>query len=269
MDVLIEALSAGFMQRGLLAGALVALACGLIGCHVVLRRMDYVGDALAHSVLPGVAVAYVLRFDLLWGGAAAGLLAAMLMARLNRDGRIRESTAIGVVVTGALALGVVIISATRSYARDLSHILFGNVLAVSTSDLAFCALAALLVCVFLWLTNKELALSAFDAAHARKIGVPVALLRTLLLMVLALVVVAGAGTVGTLMVTALLITPAATASLLTRRLDAMLPLSAGIAVFSSVSGLFAAYVFDVAPGATIVLVATAIFLLTLGVRRGG
>ncbi len=264
---LIDAFGSGFMQRGLLAGLLVALACGLLGSHVVLRRMDYVGEALAHSVLPGVAVAYLLKINLLWGGLGAGLLAALLIGQLNRGGRVRESTAIGVVVTGALALGVVIISASRSYARDLGHILFGNLLAVGDADLLYCALAAVLVLLLLGVAHKELALSAFDPAHARKIGIPVDGLRSALLAAIALVVVAGAGTVGTLMVTALLITPAATASILTRRLPAMLAASAALAMISTVLGLLAGYWLDVAPGAMIVLVATAVFALVSLLRR--
>ncbi|MCW1970805.1 MAG: metal ABC transporter permease [Anaerolineae bacterium] len=263
MDFL-EPLTLVFMQRGLAAGVLVALACGLLGCFVVLRGMEYIGDAISHSVFPGVVVAYALGGSLLLGGLVAGLATALLISVLNRGGKLRDSTAIGVVFTGALALGVLLMGWTRSGGRDLSHFLFGNILGVSNTDLIFTCALALLVFGCVVLFYKELTLSSFDPTHARKIGIPVDALRTGLLILLTLTIVAGAQSVGVLLVTALLITPAATASLLSRRLPSMIAIATGLAVMSVLVGLYASYFFDASSGATIVLVITISFLISWG-----
>jgi ABC-type Mn2+/Zn2+ transport system permease subunit len=260
---LLESLTLGFMQRGMAIGLLLALICGLLGCFVVLRNMEYIGDAISHSVLPGVVVAYITRGNILVGGLIAGLLTASAIAWFGRNSRLRESTTIGVAFTGALALGVVLISATRSYTRDLSHFLFGNILAITDGDLFFTALVATVVLLTLGATHKELALASFDPIYAKKIGIPVDGLRTLMLVLLTLSVVAGISSAGTLMVTSLLITPAATASLLTSRLSSMMALATFLAACAVMLGLFASYALDVAPGAMIVLSATAFFVISI------
>lgn len=261
MHVLLDPLALGFMQRGLAAGLLIALICGALGAFVVLRGMEYIGDAIAHSVLPGVVIAYITQGNVFLGGLVSGLATAGVISALSRDGKLRDSTAIGVVFTGALALGVVLISTVRSYSRDLSHFLFGNVLGVSETDLAFTAVLALLVAAGVAAFYKELLVTSFDPTHARKIGIPVGALRTGLLVMLALTIVAGAQSVGVLMVTALLITPAAAASLLTSRLPRMIALSIAVALSSVVIGLYASYYLDVSSGAAIVLTATLVFTL--------
>lgn len=259
---LIEPFLSGFMQRGLAAGLMVAVICGLLGCFVVLRGMEYIGDAIAHSVLPGVVIAYMTRGNVFVGGIVSALVTAGVISLLSKDGKLRDSTAIGVVFTGALALGVLLLSAGRSYATDLTHFLFGNILGVNESDLIFTAVIGLLVAACIWLFYKELLVTSFDAIHARKLGIPVNAVRAGLLAALALTIVAGSQTVGVLMVTALLITPAAAASSLTRQLPRMIALAVCIAALSVLMGLYASYYLDVSSGAAIVLAATAIFLIT-------
>lgn len=258
---ILEPLTLVFMQRGLAAGMLVAVACGLLGCFVVLRGMEYIGDAIAHSVFPGVVISYAIGSSLLLGGLVAGLATALLISVLNRGGKLKDSTTIGVVFTGALALGVLLMSVLRGSTRDLSHFLFGNILGVNDSDLIFTGILALVVFVCVILFYKELTLSSFDPTHARKIGIPVNSLRTGLLILLTLTIVAGAQSVGVLLVTALLITPAATASLLSRRLPRMIGIASGLAVTSVFIGLYTSYFFDVSSGAAIVLVVTIYFLI--------
>jgi ABC-type Mn2+/Zn2+ transport system permease subunit len=259
VSFLLEPLANGFMQRGLAAGLLVAIVCGLLGCFVVLRGMEYIGDAISHSVLPGVVIAYIAQGNLFLGGLVSALVTAGIISALSREGKLRDSTAIGVVFTAALALGVLLISTARSYARDLSHFLFGNILGVTEGDLVFTALLVVFVGAAVFLFFKELLVTSFDPTHARKIGIPVNALRTGLLITLALTIVAGAQTVGVLMVTALLITPAASASLLTKRLPRMIVYATAFAVASVFVGLYASYYLEVASGAAIVLSASLIF----------
>lgn len=259
VSFLLDPLAFGYMQRGLAAGLLVAVVCGLLGCFVVLRGMEYIGDAIAHSVLPGVVVAYLFQGSLFAGGLASALATAGVISLLGRDGRLRDSTAIGVVFTGALALGVLLISLTRSYARDLSRFLFGDILGVADSDVAFTLALAVIIALGVAAFYKELLVTSFDPMHARKIGIPVNGMRAGLLITLALTIVAGAQTVGVLMVTALLITPAAAASLVTRRLPRMMALATAIAVASVAVGTYASYYLQVAAGAAIVLVASVCF----------
>ena len=267
IKLLIEPFALGFMQRGLAIGLLIAVICGLLGCFVVLRGMEFIGDAISHAILPGVVVAFVVGGNVLFGGVVAGLITALIISFASRSGQLRENTIIGVVFTGALALGVVIISATRSYTRDLSSFLFGNILGITTLDLVFTGMIAALVVICMLLFYKELALASFDPTHATKIGIPVQSLRTGLLILLTLSIVAGAQSVGTLMVTALLITPAAAAGLVTRRLPSMMLIAAVIAAFAVTFGLVLSYQLDLAPGATIVLVASLCFGVALFFRR--
>ncbi len=251
----------GFMQRALVAALIVGVVCSVLGCFVVLRAMAFLGDALAHAILPGVAISYLLKANLLAGALVAALLVALGINVISRKSVIKEDTAIGVLFAAALALGVVLISTANSYAVDLTHILFGSVLGVTTGDLLLTGSLALVVLVALFLFYKELLLASFDPILAHTLKRRPGLLDGLLLILLALTVVVSLGTVGVGLVSALLVTPAATASLLTRRLPTMMLVSASIGAVSSVLGLFASYYLNVASGAAIVLVATAFFLL--------
>jgi len=270
IDWLAAPLTYAFMQRGMLAGAIVGVLCAVGGCFVVLRSMAFIGDAMAHAVLPGVAVAYLVKGDLLAGALGAALAVALGIGALSRRGQVREDSAIGILFAAALALGVLLISSMRTYAVDLSHILFGNVLGVSARDLVLTGAAAVAVLATVALLYKELVVLSFDPVLAATLRLPAERLRVLLLVLLALTIVVSLQTVGIGLVSALLVTPAAAAHLLTRRLPRMMAIAAAIGVASSVIGLYASYYLDVASGAAIVLTATGFFLLAFlfAPRRG-
>ena len=250
-----------FMQRALAASLIVGVLCSVIGCFVVLRAMAFLGDALAHAILPGVAVAYLLGTDLLLGALVAAVLVGLGIGLISRRSGIKEDTAIGILFAAALALGVVLISTVRSYAVDLTHILFGNVLGVSAADLWLTGALALVVLVVLLLFFKEFQLASFDPVLAHMLGKRPELLRFVMLILLALTIVVSLQTVGVGLVAAMLVTPAATAFMLTRRLAAMMAVSAVIGAAASVIGLYVSYYLDVASGAAVVLVATAAFVV--------
>ena len=270
IDWLLAPLAFGFMQRGMLAGVIVGVLCAVIGCFVVLRSMAFIGDAMAHAVLPGVAVSYLLKGDLFVGALGAALAVALGIGALSRRGAVREDSAIGILFAAALSLGVLLISSMRTYAVDLGHILFGNVLGVSVRDLVLTGSTAAVVLAAVLLLYKELVVVSFDPVLAATLRLPAERLRTALLVLLALTIVVSLQTVGIGLVSALLVTPAATAQLLTRRLPRMMAIAAALGVAASVIGLFASYYLDVASGAAIVLTATAFFLLAFlfAPRRG-
>ena len=261
MHWLLDPLSFAFIQRGLLAALMVGIICAVIGCYVVLRSMAYLGDALAHAILPGVAVAYLMGGNLTLGALVAAVLVALGIGALSRQGTIKEDTAIGILFAAALSLGVALISSMRTYAVDLSHILFGNVLGVSPSDLVMTAVLGTLVLAAVLLLYKPFLVISFDPVLAATLRLPRELLRNLLLVLLALTIVISLQTVGVGLVAAMLVTPAATAYLLARRLPAMMALSALVGALSSVVGMYVSYYANVASGAAIVLTATAFFIL--------
>ena len=265
MSALLEPLQFGFMRTGLLAAVLVGVMCACLGAYVVLRRMAFIGDALAHTTLPGLVVAYLQGWSLFGGAVLAGLATALGIGWLSSRQAVREDTAIGVLFTAMFSLGILLMSSARSF-RDLAHILFGNILGVGPGDLGLIALTAAIVLGALALFHKELELSSYDPIHAEVIGLRADRLRYGLLLLLALTVVVGIQAVGVVLVSALLVTPAAAASLLTDRLPRMMLLASGIAVASSVVGLYASYYFDVASGAAIVLACTVCFFGAWAVR---
>jgi ABC-type Mn2+/Zn2+ transport system permease subunit len=262
-DFLLTPLAYPFMQRALIASVLVGGLCAVIGTYVVLRGMAFLGDALAHAILPGVALAFILGGDLFLGALLMAIVAALGIGYLTRSGRVREDTAIGIIFSGALALGVVLISSARSYQTDLTHILFGNVLGVTDRDLILTIGFGIVVLATILLLYKEFLVFTFDPIFALTLKLPVGLLRYLLMILLAVTVVVSLQTVGVGLVAAMLVTPAAAASLLTRRLSHMMIVSALIGILSSITGLYVSYYLNVSTGASIVLVCTAVFLLTL------
>ena len=270
IDWLFEPLTYAFMQRGLLASLIVGVLCSVIGCYVVLRSMAFMGDALAHSILPGVAIAYLLGGNLLLGGLVAAVVVALGIGLFSRQGTLKEDTAIGILFAAALSLGVALISTIQTYAVDLTHILFGNILGVSSADLVLITILGILVLLIILIFYKEFLVISFDTVLAATLRLPAELLRNLMLILLALTVVVSLQTVGVGLVAALLVTPGATAYLLTRRLPAMMLVSAGIGTFSSITGLYLSYYINVASGAAVVLIATAIFLVVflLAPQRG-
>ena len=258
---LTEPFSFAFMQRALVASVIVGVVCAVIGCYIVLRSMAFLGDALAHAILPGVAVAYLVGVNLLAGALVAGLLVAVGISFVSRAGTIKEDTAIGIFFAAALALGVVLISTMRTYAADLTHVLFGNVLGVTNADLWITGgLAAVVLGLVLFLYKKLLVVS-FDPILGRTLGLNIHGLRTGLFLMLAATIVVALRTVGVALVAAMLVTPPAAAYLLTRRLPVMMLVSAVIGVVSAVVGLYASYYLNISSGGAIVLVATVVFVI--------
>ena len=261
IEWLLTPLAYGFMQRGLLAAAMVGILCAVIGCYVVLRSMAFLGDAMAHAILPGVAVAYLLQGNLVVGALVAAVLVALGIGLFSRQGTIKEDTAIGILFAAALSLGVVLISSIKTYAVDLTHILFGNVLGVSPGDLWLTAGLGLLILGTVALLYRPFLVISFDPVLAATLRLPAELLRHVMLILLALTVVVSMQTVGVGLVAAMLVTPAASAYLLSRRLPTMMIISAAIGALSSLAGLYVSYYLNVASGAAIILTATAIFVL--------
>jgi len=259
-----------FMQRALIAAIIVGVVCAVLGCFVVLRSMAFLGDALAPAVLPGVAIAYLAGMNTLIGALIAAVLVALAISAFAQHGTLREDTAIGILFAAALALGVLLISTIRTYATDLTHIMFGDVLGVSRLDLIVTGILAFVVLLTVVLLFKELLLVSFDPVLAHTLGRRPGLYRTLLMLMLAVTIVVSLRTVGVGLVVALLVTPAATAYLLARRLVAMMLVSALLGVASGVVGLYLSYYLDVSTGAAVVLVATGFFLVAylFAPRRG-
>jgi manganese/iron transport system permease protein len=267
---ILDPLAYGFMQRGMVAAVMVGILCSVIGCYVVLRSMAFLGDAMAHAVLPGVAIAYLLKGSLVVGALAAAVVVALGIGLISRKGAIKEDTAIGILFTAALALGIALISSIRTYATDLSHILFGDVLGVSSGDLWFTGILGVVVLATLFLGHKGFLLISFDPVLAATLHINVEFFRNLLLVLLALTIVISMQTVGVGLVAAMLVTPAATAYMLTRRLLPMMGVSAVVGAVSSLVGLYLSYYLNIASGAAVVLTATLFFMIAylFSPRRG-
>ena len=265
VDLLLDPFSYPFMVRALVAVILVGAVCGLLGTYVVLRGLAFLGDALAHAILPGVAVGYLVgggaRGPLFWWGLGTAILTSLGIGAVSRGARLKEDTAIGIIFAGMFALGIALVSTMRSYAVDLSHLLFGNVLAVAPADLWRVGLFSALVVLVLLVLYKEFLVLSFDPILAATLRMPVTLLHHVMLLLLAVSVVIAMQTVGVALMIAMLVTPAATALLLTRRLLRMMLLSSGLGAFSGVVGLYLSYYLGMAPGPAVVLVATALFVL--------
>jgi manganese/iron transport system permease protein len=250
-----------FMQHAFLAIIVVGIVCGVIGCFVVLRGMAFVGDAFAHAVFPGVVIAFLLGGSIFIGALVAAVVVSLGIGWLTQTERLREDTAIGVMFAGAFALGIALISTTSSYTRDLTSFLLGNILGVSRDDLLLTAAIGAGVLAVLAIFRREMVLITFDRTLAASLGVHLWRYDQLFLVLLALAIVTALQTVGNILVLAMLVTPAATARLISDRLPRMLALSAAIGALSGVGGLYLSYYRNVASGAAVVLVATAVFFL--------
>jgi manganese transport system permease protein len=260
MSWLIEPLTHAFMLRALLVSALVGGVCGLLSCYMTLKGWALMGDAVSHAVMPGVVVAYALGLPFSLGAFVFGVGSVAAIGFVKQKSRIKEDTVIGLVFTGFFALGLVLVSKVRSNI-DLTHILFGNVLGISSSDIQQTLLISSLVVSLLLVFRRDLLLFCFDPTHARSIGINTGLLHYLLLSVLSLTAVVGLQTVGVILVVAMLVTPGATAYLLTDRFDRMTLLAIGSSVLSSVLGVYVSYWSDSSTAGCIVLVQTALFLM--------
>ena len=260
-DFLREPWTFEFMQRALIAAVVVGLVAAVVGCFVILKGMAFVGDALPHASFGGVAVAFALGFNLHLGGAVAALLTALSIGFIARRGLVRYDTAIGIVFIAAFALGILIVSRERGYVVDLFSFVFGNVLGVSWGDVWLSVGLGAFILAVVALFYKELLFTAYDPSMAAASGVPVVAMQYGLLMLIGLTVVLALQVLGIVLVLAMLVAPAATAQMLTRRLPAMMAMGALVGATSAVIGLYIAWYADVSASAAIVLTATGFFFV--------
>ena len=259
IDWLLDPLTHDFMRRALMVSALVGGVCGLLSCYMTLKGWALMGDAVSHAVMPGVVVAYALGLPFSLGAFIFGVGSVALIGFIKQKSRVKEDTVIGLVFTGFFALGIVLVSKIKSNI-DLMHILFGSPLGISLSDIKQTIFISILVVIIMSIFRKDLILYCFDPRHAKTIGINVIFLHYLLLTCLSLAAVVGLQTVGIVLVVAMLITPGATAYLLTDRFDRMSIISVLTSIISSIVGIYLSYWFDIETGGSIVLVQTFIFL---------
>jgi manganese/iron transport system permease protein len=263
---IVDPLQFQFMRAGVLATILVGATCAILGSYVVLRRMAFIGDAIAHTALPGIVIAYLRHLNLFAGALVAGLATALGIGWLSGRDTVREDTAIGVLFTSMFALGILLIAKARSY-RDFSSMLFGNITDVTSADLILIAVTSVLVLATILIFYKELELTSVDPTYAGVIGLRADWMRNALLVLLALAVVSGIQVVGVILTSALLVTPAAAASLVTRSLSRMMIVAAVVAILSGIAGLYYSYYARAAAGASIVLTCTLCFAVAFVARR--
>ncbi len=260
-----------FMQYAFVISVMVAIPMALLSCLLVLKGWSLMGDAVSHAVLPGIVIAYIAGLPLAVGAFTAGMICALATGYLKENSRIKEDTVLGIVFSGMFGLGLVLYVKVQADVH-LDHILFGDVLGIAPSDLIETGIIALIATAFPVLLRKDLLLHAFDAQHARAIGLPVRLLHYGLLTVLSLTVVGALKAVGIILSVSLLVAPGAIAFLLTRTFRAMAITAVAIAVGSSLAGIYVSFFLDSAPAPTIVLMMSALFILafirvTLAARR--
>lgn len=248
-----------FMQHAFLAILLVGIICGAIGVFVILRGYSFLGDALAHAIFPGVVVTFILGGSFLVGALIAAIVVSVLIGAVSQSGRISNDTAVGVLFAGSFALGVALMSLQSGYVRDLNAFLFGSILGVSQRDLWLTAAVGALVLGLLVLFRREITLISFDRVFSRSTGLNLWLFDQLFLVLLAMTIVISLQTVGNILVLAMLVTPAATARMLTDNLKRMIALSGSIGALSGLIGLYMSYYRGVPSGAAVVLTATVIF----------
>ncbi|SOD62884.1 manganese/iron transport system permease protein [Streptomyces zhaozhouensis] len=253
-----------FLPKALFVALLSSAVCGVIGCYVVLRGMAFIGDAVAHAVFPGLAVAFVVQGNLVLGGAVAGVLTAVAVAVFAQNRRLREDSVIGVFFVAAFALGIVIISRSPGYSGSLQQFLFGSITGIPDEDLIVVGVSTVGLLLVAFLFHKEFVAVTLDRESARALGLPVFALDLALYIMVSIAVVISVQTIGNILVLALLVTPAATARLLTDRLGLMMLLAPLVGGASALIGLYLSWSIDLPTGGTIVLVATGFFLLSWG-----
>lgn len=264
LNFLLEPLGQVYIQRSLVEMILLGILCGVISTYVVLRGVAFLVNALGHSVFPGIVIAFLLGGDLFWGGLAAGLVVVVSISLVEYNQQVSESTAIGVLYIGAFGLGIVLVSGIkRANTGGLDHFLFGQLFGVGWGDVLNTLLISLLVLTVIFLIRKELLLTSFDEQTARAMGLPVRRLKLAFLMLVALTVVTGLPAVGNILMIALVITPGATARLLSNRLFKMMLIAVGVAILASLGGVLASYHLGLAPGACVVVALTGLFLVAL------
>ena len=258
MEFIHDLLEYGFLQRAMFTAIIVGIISGVIGSFIILRGMALMGDAISHAVLPGVAISYMLSINFFYGAVFTGLLTALGIGYVSQNSRIKSDSSIGIVFTAAFALGIILIIKAET-AQDLTQILFGNVLSVSTRDMYLTLGIGIVVLLTVFLFYKELLISSFDETMAKVYGLPTKMIHYVIMTLLTLVTVASLKTVGVVLVVAMLVTPAAAAYLLTNRLSRMIALASLFGTLSSIIGIYIGFQFNIQPGPLIVLVATGFF----------
>ncbi|HFZ9918657.1 TPA: metal ABC transporter permease subunit [Streptococcus agalactiae] len=249
-----------FLQNAFITAIVIGIVAGAVGCFIILRSMSLMGDAISHAVLPGVAISFILGINFFIGAIVFGLLSSIIITYIKENSVIKGDTAIGITFSSFLALGIILIGLANS-TTDLFHILFGNILAVQDSDKYMTIIVGLIVLTLITIFFKELLLTSFDPVLAKSMGMRVSFYHYLLMILLTLVAVTAMQSVGTILIVALLITPAATAYLYVKSLRTMLFLSSSLGAVASVLGLYIGYTFNIAAGSSIVLTSTFMFLL--------
>ena len=263
LDLILDLIAYGFMQRGLVAAILVGIVCAVMGAFVVLRGLAFIGDAVSHAAFPGLVIAYMLGIPLYIGGGIAAVGTALAIGAVARRGALRFDTAVGVLFAGMFAFGILLFSTIQNYVADLFSYLLGNVLGITFVDIVQIAFLGGLVLLVVAILRKELRYASFDPAGAAASGLPVETLDYLLLGLIGVTIVVSIQAVGIIMVVAMLVTPAATGQLLVSRFWDLVKVAIAVAVVASVSGLFLSFYLNVASGASIVLVETLLFALAL------
>jgi len=262
LDWLLDPLQYAFMQRSLIVAILVGIICSVVGSYLMVQRLALLGDAISHSLLPGLAIAFLIGVNIFVGAFVAGVISTVIIAWIHRRSPIKEDAAMGIVFSAFFSLGIILITVIQKDNKiDLNHFLFGNILGVTLGEVRDTAIIATLVLLSVFLLYKELLFYSFDPQGAQASGLPISLLNSSLMILIALTVVASMKVVGVILVLALLITPGATAYLLVPRLHQVMFLGAAIGVFSSISGMYLSYYFNLPSGPAIVLVASTLFTL--------
>lgn len=264
LNTLVEPLQYGFMQRSLIVAIIVGVICSVVGSYLIVQRLAMLGDAISHSLLPGLAIAFVLNINLSVGAFVAGVLSTVMISWIHRRSPIKEDAAMGIVLSAFFALGITLITLVQKENKiDLNHFLFGNILGVTLGEVRDTAIIAALVLLGVFLFYKELLFYSFDPLGAKAAGLPTDLLSSGLMVLIALTVVASMKTVGVVLVLSLLITPGATAYLLVPRLHQVMFVGSAIGIVSSLSGMYLSYYFNLPSGPAIVMVVSVLFLLAL------
>jgi manganese/iron transport system permease protein len=264
LETIFEPLQYAFMQRSLIVAITVGVICAVVGSYLMVQRLALLGDAISHSVLPGLAIAYLIGANIFVGAFIAGIISTILINLITTRSNIKEDTAMGIVFSAFFALGITLITVVQKDNKiDLNHFLFGNILAVDGSEVRDTLIIAAIILIVVILFYKELLFYTFDKLGAQAVGLPVALLDLGLMILIGLTIVASLKAVGVVLVLSLLITPAATAYLLVNRLHLVMLLGVAIGVTSSIAGMYLSYYYNLPSGAAIVLVASGIFVLAL------
>ncbi|EIX6319096.1 metal ABC transporter permease [Staphylococcus pseudintermedius] len=255
-----------FLSRAMLTAILVGVVCGVVGCLIILRGLSLMGDAMSHAVLPGVALSFLMNIPMFIGAMVTGMLSSIMIGYISETSKTKKDAAIGITFTTFLALGIVLISVIHS-ATDLYHILFGNILAITQSAFHTTLAVSIVVLALILILYRPLKMSTFDPTFSRMSGLNTTMIHYFVMLLLALVIVASVQTVGVILVVALLITPASTAFLFTKKLSTMMIVSSIFSVISSTLGIYMSFKLNLPSGAVIVLISAVLYGLTFGIIK--